>query len=181
MFCFFLACNSSPEEERGDTSRDTVLTAAAPEEKAELDQIVEQYVRGYKDTVRLDTIIFHDNKKYAISFMHYCLYDNGVTVPEKYVAVYGMKEFKTHNFQSKLTIRSDDRLLADETIDKETFSKSVTVDLHRPAVLLYPNFSFEKDLFSVSYSLSIPLTDVGTRTEFAYRRDGTTSIRASYP
>ena len=128
----------------------------------ELNNIVKEYLESYKDTVKIDTSLTYEDKRIQISFRHYCLFDSAVNIPEKYIRTYRLHQFVTHNFQSSLKIIADGELTIDTVIRKNLFEKKLHQELKDYGILTAPNFSIADDHVLVDYSISIPLTDVGT-------------------
>ena len=73
------------------------------------------------------------------------------------------KTFTTHNYSQDIKIVIDKDTIFNKTITKADFEEKLYPELKKYAVLMFPNFSYdkEKNLFQFGYSLSIPITDVG--------------------
>lgn len=163
--------NQSNQIQRSDSNiftktnpiNDNLLIKDKLQDTSSINIIIREYEKIYQDTFKIDTQFFSNNKKIEVEFNHYCLYDSAVTIPLKYVSYLGINEFITHNFESKFILKSNGVGIIDTTINKEFFRNSDIINLNEYGVLLYPNFSILNDQVSIDYSLSIPLTDVGTR------------------
>ncbi|PSL34559.1 hypothetical protein [Chitinophaga ginsengisoli] len=171
-------CHSSAVEEKvkaaGDSMKDTLrkdsLTAGAQGddfETPELDDIYNEYTR-YDDTLNIDTSYSYKGKRISIRFRHYCLYDSSLSIPDAYTEIYGIKGFVSNTYQSKLEVSVDNNKRIDTIITREVFNedKDVFPALRNYGVLRSGSVNFAKDSFEVRYSLSIPLTDVGTAVTF---------------
>ena len=107
-----------------------------------------------------------------ISFRHYCTFDSALHLPGKYVAVYGLKEFTTHNFKSALKITEAGRAIVDTIITKEVFKDMIFDEEKLYGALLYPRLSFSGKNVVIDYSISVPLTDVGVGVSLEWDYDG---------
>lgn len=166
---YFLSCTN----DRGDTQNHLLPLDSVPpkmdslnrvvkvDKDSSLASIIKEYVKKYNDTVMLDTSFNYKEKEIKVSFVHYCLHDSSIVVPDKYINTYGIREFRTHNFQSCLKIRENGKIIVDTIINKSFFDKEIFDEERKYAALLYPNLHFEKEKLVIDYSVSIPLTDVG--------------------
>jgi hypothetical protein len=133
----------------------------------DLNEIKAEYINRYKDTSVYDTSIVYNGDKVNIHFRHYCLFDSVLKLPEKYIEMYKLKEFTTHSFQSTLKISIRDNVIIDTIITKNTFAKILPPELKEYGVLLYPNVHLLQDHLIINYSISIPLTDIGSSYSFS--------------
>ncbi len=130
-------------------------------EVEDLGEIKRGYIEKYKNTFVLDTSIISKQGSISIQFRHFCVFDSVLVVPEKYVEIYGIKEFVTHSFQSHLKISTVKGVLIDTVITKNAFAQVLPIELKEYGVLLFPNVQVLQDHLKINYSVSIPLTDVG--------------------
>jgi hypothetical protein len=143
----------------------------------ELHKGLQDYIKAYKDTVRVDTSLEYNHEKLKISFKHYCTYDSALHLPSKYIGIYGLKEFTTHDFKSILKISSGENLIIDTTITKEMFKDKIFEEEKSYGALLYPHLSFSDKGVTIDYSISIPLTDVGVGASLECSYDGKLSMK----
>ncbi|MBW8684713.1 hypothetical protein [Chitinophaga rhizophila] len=135
----------------------------------ELDETYNAYIRTYKDTICVDTLIFKDKSRIQIDFCHFCRSDSSVHIPPKYTKIYNIDNFVTHNFVSNLKVKVDDICVVDTIIGKSDFVNSTPEYLRDYGVLLYPKLHFENiGRIEIKYSLSIPLTEVGKEVIYSY-------------
>jgi len=164
--------NSSKINEAGNIpdsgkSKDNAVLGANDNPSGELEDIYKNYVKSYTQPYHLDSVFIIGNDKYAISLTHICTMDNGIVVPGKYVKMYGMDSFVTHNFETHLVLIKNNKTLLSRSIRKfdfETMLKESGLELNSFGVLLYPDFSITDHGIKIHYSISIPLTDVGIGT-----------------
>src|SRR5450432_3555258 len=166
LICFINGCdvNNKQPENKLDKINDTLIITKSSKTIDTLvayDKTLENYVRAYKDTTRLDTSFHYMGKILKISFCHYCTFDSLLIIPVKYVENYGIKSFKTHNFQSSLKISADNRKVIDTIITKDFFIGVIFDEEKKYGALLYPVISIGQKGIKIDYSVSIPLSDVG--------------------
>jgi hypothetical protein len=142
-------------------------------DSSEFEKVIHDYETGYNTGNRIDTSYVYNEKSIRITFDHRCLFDSTVKIPAKYVSYLGIREFTTHNFESRLRVKSNGNILIDTIINKALFENLLFDELKKYGVLLYPNFSVVNDKINIDYSISIPMTDVGVGGSLTYIFDGT--------
>ncbi|MBS1662276.1 MAG: hypothetical protein JST68_14625 [Bacteroidetes bacterium] len=142
-----------------------------------LPKILKDYIEGYKKTIEVDTSFNFNEKKLEIVFKHYCTYDSALHLPSRYVRVYGLEKFVTHNFKSTIKISLGESIIIDTVISKELFKDEIFEEEEMYGALLYPSLSFSKKDVTVDYSISVPLTDVGVGVSLECRYDGKVIVR----
>ncbi len=152
---------SHPEEV---SKKDSIVSGANisdHEVVPELSQVMADYEKSTRDTLKVDTTLQRGSRSVHISFRHYALNDSALHIPDRYTELYKIKDYVTHNFVSSLTIVSDGVKVLDTVIRKELFNYRLQPVLKEYAVLFAPNVYFREDGIKLQYSISIPLTDVG--------------------
>jgi hypothetical protein len=139
--------------------------------------IINEYIKEYQKKVAFDTSYIVNTDTFRVNFKHYCLMDSSIIVPKKYVEIYGLDSFVTHNFESELKVRKNDNLVFNKIIKKHQFDKYLDDNLRKYGALLYPEASIKNTLLEIDYSISIPLTDVGVRIEMTVNSDGKVEIK----
>jgi aspartate carbamoyltransferase regulatory subunit len=99
--------------------------------------------------------------KMTVEFRHYCTFDRKVNLPAKFLKIYNIKEFKTHDFISAVQINVNSKLVFSGIIKKEDFRSLLNDELNKYAVLISPNITLTNNSLAIQYSASVPLTDVG--------------------
>lgn len=144
------------------SSEEIVTTNESTEDDLSYNEILNEYISSYNKKIKIDTSI---NGELFVNLEHYCLYDNGIKIPEKYNWGQKKEVFLTHNFASKLLILNDQKqVLISKIIVKKDFEQLLSEELRKYGVLLYPtfrNYDNERQIFQIHYSISIPLTDIG--------------------
>nr|WP_295865752.1 hypothetical protein [uncultured Chitinophaga sp.] len=131
-----------------------------------LNDIVDNYKSRYTDTLRVDTVFETAAGRETIMLRHYCLHDSALAIDDRYTAIFGIRNFVTHNFVSSLKIKVDERLVLDTVITREMFLDSLFDALQRYGGLTSPVVRLQGNIVVVVHSLSIPLTDVGEEVLF---------------
>lgn len=182
----FSHCEMKKDRKMASTN-DSTVTEASEEQitKEEVDQEPdykkqrEAFILSYNDVVEIDTTIAFGQEDINIKFKYYCLFDSAIKIPSKYIWEGGMDQFTTHNFESDILITKNEDLLYEAKVDKGTFANLLSNELVSYGVLLYPSFKKfdpEKKEFVFHYSISIPITDVGTSATLYVSMDGETRI-----
>jgi hypothetical protein len=158
-----VAKDTTPPRDTASRTGESHLTPDAAEnsEGESLNDILQAYLKRYKDTVKVDTTLVEAGKDYVINFRHYCTFDSAIVVPDKYVSDYGMNEFRTHDFESHLKILSGAAIAVDTIISKKIFVDQLSTATRTYGVLLFPHLSFSEQGILIRYTVNIPLTDVG--------------------
>lgn len=182
LVLFDLACGSNYDSstKSPDSSIDTLTVKSKEPLKIveNSNQILQNYVHEETDTLKKDTVFNYKGRKLKILFRHYCTFDSLLLIPEKYVGIYGIKLFKTHNFQSVLKIYSENKIMIDTIITKNIFSDFTYDEEKKYGTLLYPVLTFQANSLKIDYSISIPLTDVGIAAILECNYNGRLMVKA---
>jgi len=183
LMCFF-GCINHEENISTPSLRDSTIEKHDSTKKpiiiksdSSLSKILTEYIKGYKDTIIVDTSFNKNDKEIKVNFRHYCTNYSAIRIPGKYVSMYGMNEFKTHNFQSNIKISTGGKLIIDTVITKELFGDKIFLEEKLYGVLLYPNPHFTSNSLLIDYSISIPLTDVGVGVSLEFDYSGKIKVR----
>jgi len=163
-----------------DTSNTEIKTKnTVSEDDSELLNIVKEYKATYSKMYDFDTTFDSEKHSYRVNFSHKCLFDSSLTIPEKYVSIYRMKEFTTHNFQSSFALYKDGAEITNMNITKSVFSPLIDENLIKYGNLLYPRIKVGSNPFTVeiNYSLSIPLTDIGKSVMLSFDNQGQQKLK----
>lgn len=123
---------------------------------------LKDYIKSYNIFTTIDTTF----NNYRISVVYYCANDSSILIPSKYSWSENKQNFRTHNFLSKVIIVQRNDTVFTKQITKELFSRSLPKELKSFGVLMYPEITLLKDSLCFSYSVSIPLTDIGMNVEY---------------
>ena len=168
IIVFLASCGQRAEKTTTiNTSIDGSTTIQDPvEENEEPDtkQWRKEYISNYSFIEKMDTSFTDlEGKLIHVQTKYYCLFDNEIIIPKQYVWEDTTKTFTTHNYSQDIKIVIDKDTIFNKTITKADFADKLYPELKKYAVLMFPNFSYdkEKNLFDFGYSLTIPITDVG--------------------
>lgn len=158
------SCYNSKVTESDQTNNTPMSDSSVTLEQADFYyQIKREYEDSYDDTIRIDTFFYDESQRYDVSLTYYCLSDT-LIVPYKYNWSGDSVDWKTHNFESRLTMINNDDTLVNRVIRKEDFAGLLFDELRDFGVMMYPTFLNADTVKHVArwhYSISIPLTDVG--------------------
>jgi hypothetical protein len=189
---FFLlllaACNNAAvnnSENKADTTVASVSTDSSSVAGVKADdyaggpsfvEIRDDYVKGYYARLNIDTSFFVGDDTIRFQYQYHCKMDSAVIVPKKYVNIYGLENFVTHNFTSSVLITQQDKTILKREINKNDFDKVLEDPLKEYAVMLYPYLHYYADSITINYSISIPLTDLGIGVAAIIKPDGAISF-----
>jgi hypothetical protein len=140
-----------------------------------LGQIVADYQKTCRDTIRIDTQLVRHDRVFHIQLTHYSNGDSLITLPQNILDRYHFKKFVTSDFQTRLRVGSSDTILIDTIIRSIIFQKYVYPNIAKSGVLFFNgpgDIEYLPERIHVEYSYSIPLTDLGTGVSFEYSLGG---------
>jgi hypothetical protein len=184
LFCLLISagCSNQPVPNQNAVSKNTIAGTHKTNDSSkhvdegvepELADIVSRYLAEYKNDHHFDTTLTIGNDVYRIVFKHTCTFDSAVILPAKYVSLYGLQQFVTHNFTSIVSIYKNNSLVVERHITKDLFRPQAGSSLAQYGVLLYPDIKIlNKSFLRIDYSLSIPLTDVGHGVNVSFTKEG---------
>ncbi|HVY73495.1 MAG TPA: hypothetical protein VG890_01620 [Puia sp.] len=130
-----------------------------------------ELILSYEKPIFIDTFFIDKGKKVEIVFNYLCTKDSSIKVPAKYDFDTN-KDFITHDFISELTVISGGDTAFKKRITRSTFDDLLDESLRKYATLYYPSFHVEGDSIKITYSISIPVTDVGVGAFIKFAKDG---------
>ena len=171
LYLSLAACTNAGQE----SSPMATNTDDSTEVGLDLAQVRKDFINSYSNPMVIDTSFYMDDTLYKVKFTHYATMDSGLTVPSSYNFDTN-KDFVTHNFKSKLLIIKDADTILTRDITKQTFKEYLRPELDSFATLLSPNFLIQGDTIKLSYSLTIPVTDVGISVDVEFDTKGNSNI-----
>ncbi|HEY4323941.1 MAG TPA: DUF4738 domain-containing protein [Mucilaginibacter sp.] len=148
------------------------------------DEVKAGYLATYNKIKHIDTFVVLGNDSLHIHEKLYCLHDNSLVIPKKYL--WGgdkSKDFITHNFVSNITIIKNSDTIINKIFKKGDFDSVINPEEKQYAILLNSNFmgyNKQYDGIIFSYSISIPLTDVGVPAYIVIDKKGNYRISNEY-
>lgn len=191
----FLSCNNN-EQSPVANNQDTVTisrhdqtgdTTVSPKKNQpvvgemdtdELNDILTEYVSRYRSDFSFDSTFKSGKDTFEIRFRHYCLMDSAIVVPGRYVEMYHLDSFLTHNFESSLILVKNQDTIVREKFGKARFKSLLESPIREYGVLQpRPYIYLLKDAVEINYSISIPLTDLGKGVTGIVGFDGRISFK----
>ena len=132
-----------------------------------------EYVARYNKPCLIDSVFTIGADTFDLHLKHYCLMDSAIKVPEKYVSMYKLDSFVTHNFVTIVRLDKNNKTILQRKVYKKDFENFLFPQLKEYGALLCPSLNLSNGTIDLDYSVSIPLTDVGTGITMILNRDGT--------
>lgn len=178
---FYYGCNNGAATNHTSQSDSTQAkndsaerhVSSKTDEQEDLNNTIEEFMKMCNKPEVIDSSFILDGDTVVISAKHYCLMDSLVTIPKKYVSLYKLDSFKTHNFTTLVTVKMNGKKVTEKIVMKTDFENYLDANLKEYGVLLYPEIRKQSDAIIIDYSISIPLTDVGTGVSAIIKKDGT--------
>jgi hypothetical protein len=136
-----------------------------------------EYVAQYKNPCLIDSVFTIGADTFKLHLKHYCLMDSAIKVPKKYVDMYKLDSFVTHNFVTTVRLDKNNKTILQRTVYKKDFEKFLYPQLKEYGALFCPSMHLLNDTIELDYSISIPLTDVGIGVTMVINRDGTIAYK----
>ena len=151
------------------------------EDGDELKVFYNGYIASYTQPCVIDSAFQLGVAHYRLQVKDSCLMDSAITVPKGYVDMYKLDSFVTHNFISKVRLEKEGKMILERVITKKDFNPLLFEAQRRYAAMMCPNMDLKGDTILVGYSISIPLTDVGTLEYMVIDRGGNVTFRKPGP
>lgn len=185
FFLIVLVLTSCDQPKKNRTqSSDKGSSAAIDEEVTpDIKKLRQAYILNYYKPIEFES--FHkgrNDEKIKVWGKYYCLFDSAIVVPGKYNLDDTTKSFTTHNFAEDIAVISNGDTIVKKTITKKVFASKLPQYLKDYAVIFEPKFEgydSDNDVFDFSFSVSIPLTDVGQLIILSLKRNGQIVIKES--
>lgn len=129
------------------------------------EEVKRDLLSSYNKTEIIDTSLIDGKDSLHVYSKYYCLHDSSLTVPKRYI--WGgdkPKDFIANTFANKIVVVNNKDTVFNRVIKKDDFLSVINDEEKKYATLFGPHFhGFNKTTkeLTFSYSVSIPLTDVG--------------------
>ncbi|WP_448702759.1 hypothetical protein ACFGVR_10435 [Mucilaginibacter sp. AW1-3] len=147
-------------------------------------QILKDCLSNYKTVTTVDTTLLTDSGALHIHVRHYCAYDAGIMLPEKYSKLIGLKAFATNNFITDILLSRNLKPIYAGRVTRDDFLPLLGDELKNYGSLLFIDRRIQRSRsgrgFVINYSIGIPLTDVGQQVTMAIEADGTKQAFVNY-
>ncbi|OCX52684.1 hypothetical protein BEL04_14655 [Mucilaginibacter sp. PPCGB 2223] len=195
LFCVFLAACAG--NDRGpvikpaksitdsiDKTFDTNNKDSVAEPDPSPAEILKECLANYKTVTVVDTTLATDSGALHIRLKHYCAYDSGIILPEKYTNMFGLKSFAANNFVTDVLLSRNFKPVYAGRISRNDFLPLADESLKNYGALLFMSHKVQLSRsrlgFVISYSFTIPLTDVGRNVAIAIEPTGARQVFDSY-
>lgn len=149
----------------------------------DIQQLRQAYILSYNKPVEFESLSKgKDSEQVKLYGKYYCLFDSAIIVPSKYNFDDTTKTFTTHNFAEDIVIIINGDTILEKTITKKDFLNKLPQDLKDHAVMFEPTFEgydSRNDAFNFTFSISIPLTDIGKPMNLNLNRNGQITVRGN--
>jgi len=178
----FTSCGQYATNKIEHSTKDTSI-GITEEVTPDIKKLRQDYILRYRKPIEFQS--FNKGKqdeKIKVCGKYYCLFDSAIIVPGKYNFDDTTKNFITHNFAEDVVLISNGDTVLKKTITKKDFMEKLPQYLKDYAVIYDPKFEGydnDKDVFNFSFSVSIPLTDVGQLMNLSLKRNGQIFITKS--
>jgi hypothetical protein len=156
-------------------------TDSAEGGEEELKGFLNDYIATYTKPCVIDSSFQLASSRFRILVKDSCLMDSAITIPKRYVEMYKLDSFVTHTFITKVRLEKDGLLVLERLIVVNDFKHLLDDTLQRYATLRCPYLHLKKDSILLDYSISIPLTDLGSLEYAVIDARGNVSFRRPLP
>jgi len=176
--------NLKSDSTDGQKMADSNIQPDSDEMGPSFDEVKNELLSRYDKVERIDTTIVIDDDSLHIHEKYYCLKDNAVIVPKKYL--WGgdkTKDFITHNFVSDITVIKNKDTVINKIFTVKDFNSAIFPEERQYAILFNRSFHGYDKLHNglvFGYSITIPLTDVGRPAYIAINKNGGYKILDEY-
>jgi hypothetical protein len=180
LIVFVLTSCGQTTSNKQNANKDTSVVSDE-EVTPDIKKLRKEYILSYEKPIEFESFNKgKDSEKIKVWGKYYCLFDNALVVPGKYNFDDTTKDFTTHNFAEDIAVISNGDTIFRKTITKKEFADKLSIYLKDYAVMYEPKFEgydSSNDVFNFSFSVSIPLTDVGQLMLLSLRRDGHIEVK----
>jgi len=115
---------------------------------------------------------------------YYCLHDSALIIPKKYSwSEKDHSDFVAHNPVTRIVLINNRDTVYNKIVAREEFNNVLYEALRNYVILLRPDYiGFDKNTgeVAISYSISIPITDLGVPATIAINEKGNYRILDEY-
>jgi hypothetical protein len=143
-------------------------------------EVLAERLAAYNKIENINKLIVDGKDTLQLHETYYCLHDSSLIIPKHYL--WGgdtTRDFVTNNFVSKIILVNDKDTVFNKIIMKTDFNSIIDDQLKKYAILFdsgYGGYNKTKGGFIFGYSVSIPLTDLGTAVHLVIDKNGNQKI-----
>ena len=161
------SCHSAPQETRpakADTTEGVKPEADEIVVAPTMENVIGEFIDSTQRERVLDTTQYKNGDTLRLVIRMARIPADSFPLPAKYLEEIDLKFFEAWNMSSTIIFFVNGRLKSERSITKKDFAGCMTdKDTKRYGVLMYPEVdSLDSQGFQINYSVSIPLTQVGT-------------------
>jgi len=148
------------------------------------DEVKADLLSKYDKIERIDTTIIVGGDSLHVHEKYYCLKDNKVIVPKRYL--WGgdtTKDFVTHSFATQVVIMKNKDTIINKIFKKSDFNRVLNPEERKYAIIFdarFEGYYKQYDGIIFGYSITIPLTDIGVPAYIAVNKKGEYKILDEY-
>lgn len=155
--------------EKGNRPDDEQDTPSSTEERRRV-------LKSYDEIKIVDTTLINGDDSIRLHLKYFCLKDEILVIPKSYVFdKNNPRDFITHDFASNILLIHKSDTIFKKTIRKNDFNSIIADQLIKFGTLRMPNLSasnMDKSQIVLVYSISIPMTEIGTSVSFIINKKG---------
>jgi hypothetical protein len=179
------SCHSAPQETRpakADTAGAETGAAKPKADEVEVTPTIENIVAEFRDSTQqekvLDTTRYVGADTLRLVIRMARIPADSFLLPTAYLEDVDLTSFQAWNMSSSVRFFVNGQLKSERNITKKDFAGCTTdKNIRRYGVLMYPEVdSLDSHGFQINYSLTIPLTDVGTSVTIRDHEDAVALI-----
>ena len=147
-------------------------------------EVLADRISSYNKVEYIDKMIVDGKDTIQLHETYYCLHDSSLFVPKQYL--WGgdkTKDFRTNNFATKIVVICKKDTVLNKVFERDDFNSALSDQLKKFAIIFdagYLGYNKEKEEFALSYSISIPLTDLGVPAYIIIDKKGNYKILDEY-
>lgn len=151
--------------------KETAADRDVYQEEQEIKKMISNMSQLCENAITMDTSFMVGKDSILVVFSHSCTGDS-FPIPARYLEPYHLDHFMAYPLRSEIIVEKNRKRILYTKITKDDFISLLDHSLNKYGVLLYPDLEISGDTINISYSISIPLTDVGIGVRATILIDG---------
>jgi len=133
-----------------------------PSEEDRFETALKYLKSSYENDELIDTVYIIQSDTFHIKLRYFCLKNQELRIPYNYYVSFLNDDFVTHDFSIDLVVLKNKEVYFNERYLKESFFNQLeNYELKKYGIFFSPYLELNHEMFILSVSISIPLTDVG--------------------
>lgn len=116
-----------------------------------------------------DTFLTQEDQLLIVDVELYCLFDNGLLVPGRYVLEDTTRSFATHHYAQNIVVRNGSKTVFSRTLTAEDFADLLPAEIEAYGTLTdyeMPVYDAAAGQIQLSTTVAIPITEIGKRIRY---------------